>query len=183
MLKKIVKAIAITIGSLLLIIFVFLLSLKYQMSWKITNVGLEKSPDGRYSVLFQAVGEADWPFGYSHAKVTVKEGKRVIESFREDIADDGGQFRPANYSVEWMKYGLVITFMGSEQADREKVIFYDGRDSFEGYTDEEIKEILRDRYAIYKIEKITRSEEMELILPQIRAWLCMPAIRRRFSRQ
>ena len=140
-------------------LLIFLLLVKYEMSWKITNVGLEESPDGRYSILFQSVGEADWPFGYSHAKVTLRNGDRIIKSFREDIADDGGQFRPDNYSVEWMKYGVVITFMGSEQPDREIELFYDGRESFAGYTNEEIENILKDRYGIIKVDKITKDKD------------------------
>ena len=158
MVKKIIKVLGTIILTLTGIVLVLFLLFKYEMSWKITDVGLEESPDKRYSVLFQAVGEADWPFGYSHAKVTVKDGDRIIETFREDIADDGGQFRPDNYSVEWMKYGVVITFMGSEQPDRETEIFYDGRDSFAGYTDEEIEDILKDRYSINKVEKITKDK-------------------------
>ena len=124
MIKKIIKTIIGTVLVLAAMILLLLLLFKYEMSWKITNVGVEESPDKRYSVLFQAVGEADWPFGYSHAKVTVKDGKKTIESFREDIADDGGQFRPDNYSVEWMKYGVIITFMGSEQPDRGSTVFW-----------------------------------------------------------
>ena len=156
MVKKILKIIACIAASVLLILLVLCLSLKYQMSWKITNVGMEQSPDGRYSVTFQAVGEADWPFGASHAKVTVKDENRIVESFRQDISDDGVQFRPANYSVEWMKYGVIITFMGAEQSDREVEVFYDGRDSFVGYSDEEIKDILSERYSIYNVEEITK---------------------------
>lgn len=159
MVKKIFKIIACITASVLLILLVLCLGLKYQMSWKITNVGMEQSPDGRYSVVFQAVGEADWPFGASHAKVTVKNEDRIVDSFRQDIYDDGGQFRPANYSVEWMKYGVIITFMGSEQPDREVEVFYDGRDSFEGYSDEEIKDILSERYSIYNVEKITKDAD------------------------
>ena len=44
-----------------------------------------------------------------------------------------------------MKYGVIITFMGSEQPDREVEVFYDGRDSFVGYSDEEIEDILKRR--------------------------------------
>ena len=159
MIKKAVKIFLCVLGSIFLTLMVLLLLLKYEISWKLTDVGLEKSPDGRYSVRFQSVGEADWPFGYSHAKVTVKDGDRIVESFREDIADDGGQFRPANYAVEWTKYGVVITFMGSEQPDREVEVFFDGRDSFSGYTDEEIKSILHDRYNIEKVDKIEKDDD------------------------
>ena len=158
MVKKGIKILGMIILVLTVIVLALFLLFKYEMSWKITDVGLEESPDKRYSALFQAVGEADWPFGYSHAKVTVKDGDRIIETFREDIADDGGQFRPDNYSVEWMKYGVVITFMGSEQPDRETEIFYDGRESFAGYTDGEIEDILKDRYEINKIEEITKDK-------------------------
>ncbi len=87
------------------------------MSWKITNVGRKESPDGDYSFVFQSVGEPDWPFGYSHAKVTLRDGDRIIKTFREDIADDGVQFGSDNNSVEWMKYGGVVTFKGTEQPD------------------------------------------------------------------
>ncbi len=159
--KKVIKAIACVLGAFLLILIALFLCLKYQMSWKITDVGTEQSPDGWYSVVFQAVGEADWPFGASHAKVTVKEGDRIIDSFRRDILDDGGQFRPANYSVEWMKYGVIITFMGSEQPDREVEIYYDGRDSFAGYSNEEIEDILRNRYDIYNVEKISKDKDKD----------------------
>lgn len=159
MIKKVIRISLTIICAFAGILLVFGLIIKYEMSWKITDVGLEGSPDGRYNVLFQSVGEADWPFGYSHAKVTLRDGDRIIGSFREDIADDGAQFRPDNYSVEWMKYGVVITFTGSEQPDREVELFYDGRDSFAGYTNEEIKGILKDRYGIDQVDKITKVKD------------------------
>ena len=159
MIKKIIRTILVIICALAGILLIFGLLFKYEMSWKITTVGAEKDPDGRYSAVFQKVGEADWPFGYSHAKVIVKDGDRIVESFREDIADDGAQFRPANYSVEWMKYGVVITFMGSEQPDREVEVFYDGESSFTGYTDEEIAEILGKRYSVYRVEEVKRDND------------------------
>jgi len=159
MIKNFFKAVLAVICALAGILLIFGLLFKYEMSWKITTVGTEKDPDGRYSAVFQKVGEADWPFGYSHAKVIIKDGDRIVESFREDIADDGAQFRPANYSVEWMKYGIVITFMGSEQPNREVEVFYDGESSFTGYTDEEIAEILGKRYSVYRVEEVKRDND------------------------
>ncbi len=157
--EKIIKAIKIVFGIFVIFLGVLLilgLIIKYNVSWKLTDVGEEISPDGRYRLLFQAIGEADFPFGSSHARVTLYDDDRKITSFDEDIADDGGQFRPENYSVIWMPYGAVITFTGSEQADHEEEVFYDGRESFEGYTDEEIKSILKSRYNISDVERITK---------------------------
>lgn len=129
---------------------------RYSLYEKLTDVGTETSPNERYRLLFQAVGEADFPFGSSHAKVTLYEDNKKIQSFREDIADDGASFRPDNYCVEWLPYGVIITFMGSEQADHEVEMFYDGSDSFVGYTDKEIESILKDRYHFASVEIIAR---------------------------
>lgn len=154
--KKILKSAAVILAILLVFALALLLWFKYMVSWRLTDVGSETSPDGRYRLRFQAVGEADFPFGPSHAKVTLYDGREKLQSFREDISDDGGAFRPENYSVEWMPYGVVITFSGSEQPDREVEIFFDGREAFEGYSDEEIAAILKDRYSIENVERITR---------------------------
>ncbi len=154
--KKIIKTFAIILIVLVTVVLSLGLMAKYTFSWKLTDVGTETSPDGRYRLLFQAVGEADFPFGSSHAKVTLYNDNKKIQSFREDIADDGASFRSDNYCVEWMPYGVVITFMGSEQANHEVEMFYDGSDSFVGYTDMEIESILKDRYHFASVEIIER---------------------------
>ncbi|MBQ5535091.1 MAG: hypothetical protein IIU07_07325, partial [Lachnospiraceae bacterium] len=154
--KKILKFTGIILAILVAFGLALLLWIKYMVSWRITDVGSETSPDGIYRLRFQAVGEADFPFGPSHAKVTLYDGREKLQSFREDISDDGGAFRPDNYSVEWMPYGVVITFSGSEQPDREVEVFYDGRDAFEGYSDEEIETILKDRYHLDEVERISK---------------------------
>lgn len=153
--KKGIRTLLIVLGIILGILFILLLLIKYELSWRITDVETVEAPDGKHSISFQAVGEPDFPFGSSHAKVTVYEGEKVIQTFREDIADDGAVFRPANYSVDWVKYGVVITFKGSEQADHEIEIFYDGRESFAGYTKEEIEDILVDRYMFSNVDNIS----------------------------
>ncbi|MCR5033556.1 MAG: hypothetical protein K6A92_11940, partial [Lachnospiraceae bacterium] len=149
----ITAAVLIVVGGILMALFI------YEVRYKVTFVGREVSPDGEHNVLFQAVGEPDFPFGASHGKITVYEGETKLTTFQEDISDDGGMFRPANYKVEWMPAGVVITFMGSEQADREVEVYFDGRDSFEGYSDEEITEILQQRYDIGNVDAILRNGE------------------------
>ena len=119
--KTAVAIMGILIGTLLIIGLLF----AYETRWKLTDVGTEISPDGRYSIRFQEVGEPDFPFGNSHAKVTVYDGKAAIKTFREDISDDGGSFIEDNYSVKWIPDGVVITFRGSEQEDHEISVMYD----------------------------------------------------------
>ena len=107
------------------------LSILHTTRWKLTDVGIETSPDARYRILFQEKGEPDWPFGKSHARITVYDGKQVIKQFDEDVADDGCRFQKSNYDVDWFSTGVVITFYGSEQHDQEVIVMYDGSDHFD----------------------------------------------------
>ncbi|MCR5255205.1 MAG: hypothetical protein K6D96_04665 [Acetatifactor sp.] len=146
-LKKFIKGVGIFFAVIFLLLFLFILCVKYMVSWRLTDVAREVSPDGRYSLLFQEKGEADFPFGSSHGKVTLFDGEEKVNKFFVDIADDGGAFRPANFNVEWMPAGVIIIFSGSEQADEEVDLLYDG-DVFTGYSEPEIEDILRSRYGL-----------------------------------
>ncbi|MBO6137406.1 MAG: hypothetical protein J6O71_02225 [Lachnospiraceae bacterium] len=158
-LKKLFKGILIICAVFFVFVALLLLMFLYVTKWRLTEVGREASPDGRYELLFQAKGEADWPFGNSHARVTLSEGKEIITRFDVHIADDGASFRQSNYSVEWYPAGAVVTFTGSEQADEVYELLFDGSESFGGYTKEEASGILKDRYGI-NIENITLNGDM-----------------------
>ena len=58
--KKILKSAAVILAILLVFALALLLWFKYMVSWRLTDVGSETSPDGRYRLRFQAVGEADF---------------------------------------------------------------------------------------------------------------------------
>ncbi|MCR5109243.1 MAG: hypothetical protein K6B28_13900 [Lachnospiraceae bacterium] len=157
--KGILKVIFVILSVFVLLILILVLSWNYITRWRLTDVGREESPEGKFSILFQEKGEPDFPFGYSHAKITVYKEDKPINTFFKDIADDGASFREDNYSVEWLPVGVVITFHGSEQADEEVEIFYEDGKTFEGYTADEIKEILKSRYPITEVESIKETKK------------------------
>ena len=103
---KIIAAVIITMAvavfSLGMVMVLMFAGFLYDLDMKVAKVGEEYSPDGRYKVLLQSVGEPAWPYGDYHAKVTVYDGKKVIKKFKRNISDDGGQFREGSYSIEWM---------------------------------------------------------------------------------
>lgn len=49
----------------------------YETDYKIVNVDSSESPDGIHKLYFQQVGEPDWPFGYTHARLVLKTGERL----------------------------------------------------------------------------------------------------------
>lgn len=72
--KWICGSIAVVFAALLLLIGGF----TYVTKYRITDIDTEASDDGQYEVIFQAVGEPDWPFGYSHARIVLKHNGAVI---------------------------------------------------------------------------------------------------------
>ena len=81
---------------ILLALLLLIGSYVYVTKYKITDIDTSVSPDGKYEVLFQSVGDPDWPFGHSHARITLRQDDKTIEQFKLAVANDGredeGQF-------------------------------------------------------------------------------------------
>ena len=73
-------------------------------------LGVDKStsPDGTYELSFQQVGDPDWPFGYTHARLVLKNGKRVIIKQTFDIADDGAKATINSWNVDWKDTSVEV---------------------------------------------------------------------------
>ena len=67
------------------------------------------------------VGDPDWPFGYTHARLVLKNGKRVIIKQTFDIADDGAKATINSWNVDWKDTSVEVVISGTEQDD---VYFY-----------------------------------------------------------
>lgn len=91
----------------------------YSTQYKLTDTGTEISPDGKYIVVFQMVGEPEWPFGATSVKVTVKETEdnRQLKVIDTSIQDDGAILSEYNWDVVWQSNIVKITLKGSEQED------------------------------------------------------------------
>lgn len=76
-------------------------------------------------VLTQSVGDPDWPFGHSHARITLKQDDKTIEQFKLAVANDGGVLHPENWHVSWDDTCVIITISGEEQDDALYTLYYD----------------------------------------------------------
>ncbi len=119
----------------------------YTMKYKITEVGSEQSPDGSYEVIFQQVGEPEFPFGATSVRVLVKsEDGALLSKENHTLFDDGASFRSANWEVNWYPVGVEIILKGSEQNDNAYFVYYDESGSFQGYTGEQAVSVMKKRY-------------------------------------
>jgi hypothetical protein len=124
--KKILKwgcgIAAVILAALLLLIGSFI----YVARYRITEIDAATSPDGTYEIVFQAVGEPDWPFGYSHARIVLKRNGETVTKHKFDVANDGGVLHPENWSVRWEENCVKVMISGEEQPDAFYTYYFDG---------------------------------------------------------
>lgn len=116
--KKIGKVILGIVMISFVIIIILIAIFMYLTKIKITDVAEFVNEENKYKIIFQAVGEPEWPFGRTKVKVTlVNSNNEKIKSFEEYIQDDGATARKENIEVNWYDNYVEIVLIGGEQED------------------------------------------------------------------
>ena len=102
-------------------------SFTYTTRYKIHDVASYTSPDGKYELLFQQVGDPDWPFGHTHARLVLKDEAGTIAKHSFDIADDGANARSDLCQVTWKAVQVEAIISGDEQNDNQYILFFNGK--------------------------------------------------------
>lgn len=93
------------------------------------EVATYSSPDGEYSLVFEQMGEPQWPFGPTDVRLTLKNSDgKTIKRVSTQIHDDGasaGEYHMK--SISWNEDGVVVILQGSEMPDKEISIAYSKR--------------------------------------------------------
>lgn len=132
---------ALILATVLLLIGCFIYSARY----KIADIDSATSPDGRYKIIFQAVGEPDFPFGDSHARIVLKSKNETVTKYNFDVANDGGILYPENWTAEWQSNCVLVTVFGEEQKDTLYTFWFDGKTDVEIIDeDSNIRDIKKD---------------------------------------
>lgn len=100
----------------------------YTIHYKINPVDTSTSPDGTYELSFQQVGDPDFPFGYTHARLVLKNGGSTVIKRSFDIADDGANASENNWNVNWKDNSVEVIIYGDEQNDVLYTLNFDGTD-------------------------------------------------------
>lgn len=117
--KCILKPLITTILIIILIIVIAIVGFVYQSEFKLTDIISYTSSDEVYKVSFQMVGEPEWPFGDTTARVKVinKADNKIIKDFTVKVHDNGGVLQDINCHVKWSDSSVIITLTGIEQDD------------------------------------------------------------------
>ena len=107
------------------IVGIFVSWFVYVTEIKVTDVSEYVNPTNNYTILFQAVGEPEWPFGKTDVKITLlNDEKKKVETITTYIKDDGALAREQNISVKWFENYVEVTLLGSEQQDEIHKVYY-----------------------------------------------------------
>ena len=98
----------------------------YTTKYKISDIASSLSSDGLYELLYQSVGEPDWPFGDSHAQFVLKRNGKIITKYQFDVANDGSILYPDSWRVTWKENGAEVLISGEEQPDILYTLSFDG---------------------------------------------------------
>lgn len=101
--------------------------LLYNINYKTTDIDVSESPDGTHELHFQQIGEPDWPFGSTHARLTLESNGKTVATCSFDIANDGKNLGPENWEAIWGNNHASATIFGEEQNDFHYNLGFDGK--------------------------------------------------------
>lgn len=99
----------------------------YIVDYKLHDIDSKISPDGTYNIMLQQVGDPDFPFGSTYARVVLKNGKNIIIKYKFDVQNDGANISKESWRVEWNEDSVDCVVYGEEQSDQLYRIYYDGQ--------------------------------------------------------
>lgn len=85
------------------------------------------SPDGKYELTLQEVGEPNWPFGSASGRVVLKKDDQEISNVEFELHNDGGSISNRCWTVTWYDEYAEVTLSREEQSDEHVLLYYDGK--------------------------------------------------------
>ena len=125
--KPTVRVILGTLAFFNILIMILAGSFTYTTRYKIHDVASYTSPDGKYELVFQQIGDPDWPFGHTHARLVLKDESGTVARYSFDMANDGGVASPEDWKVTWREDCAEAVISGKEQNDNQYILFFDGK--------------------------------------------------------
>lgn len=98
----------------------------YENKLKITEIDVSDSPDGEYELYFQQIGEPDWLFGYTRARLVLKDEQNVIVKYGFDLGNNGRNAEKEDWQVSWNEKFVSVVIFTDEQKNMQYDIYFDG---------------------------------------------------------
>jgi len=133
--KKNFKLFLCFIGLICAMVLILGMSFSYITNYKKVTIDTSNSPDGKYELTLQAVGEPDWPFGSASGQLVLKEGKKKVSETDFELRNDGGSISSNCWKVTWHEDYVEVILSGEEQFDEQVILYFDGTKEIQQLTD------------------------------------------------
>lgn len=124
--KKFLKFMLCIMSSLIALIVVFWFCISYTVNYKKSTCDTSVSPDEKYELILQAIGEPEWPFGSASGRLVLMEGKDKISQTDFELYNDGGIISSRCWEVTWYEDYAEVILSGEEQFDERVTLYFDG---------------------------------------------------------
>ena len=102
----------------------------YATKYRINPVDSSVSPDGKYELLFQQIGDPEWPFGSTHARLVLRDESGIITKYPFYVLNDGCSVHQDSWKVTWTDTYVKVVISGEEQNDDQYILYFDGKEDF-----------------------------------------------------
>ena len=88
------------------------------------EIATYNSPDGEYTLIFEQMGDPQWPFGPTDVRLTLKNHNgKIIKRISTQVYNDGASASEWNIkAISWNNDAAVIILRGAEMDDKENSI-------------------------------------------------------------
>ena len=134
------------------------ISFSYITNYKKITIDTSNSPDRKYELTLQAVGEPDWPFGSASGRLVLMEGKDKISQTDFELHNDGGSITSSCWKVTWYEDYVEVILSGEEQFDEQVILYFDGTVDMKQLPNTEVAEQENDT----SVEYTTKPDSIDL---------------------
>lgn len=138
--KKFLKIILCIMSLFIALIIVFWICILYPINYKKTICDTSVSPDGKYELTLQAIGEPKFPFGLASGRLVLMENKDKISQTDFELRNDGGSITNNCWKVTWYEDYVEVILSGEEQFDEQIILNFNGTVDMKQLSDTEIIE-------------------------------------------
>ena len=90
------------------------------------EIATYSSPNGEYSLVFEQMGDPQWPFGPTDVRLTLKDRNgKIIQRISTQISNDGANAAKNTIaSISWKDNEVIVVLQAAEMEDKEVSIAY-----------------------------------------------------------
>lgn len=125
--KRIGKIVLYIISVIVGISLILWLCFWYITNYKATTCDISVSPNEKYELMLQAVGEPDWPFGSASGRLVLKQGENKISQSDFELQNDGASISSSCWKVTWYEDYVEVVLSGREQSDEKLILYFNGK--------------------------------------------------------